>query len=153
MAEVLSVNYTKAFSVQPPQKINVDEFVGRVRHYYDEYTLLAEIGLNDRILFNKLPAGARVIEARIVKASDGTTGQLDIGWDANGVDAVDQNGFFDGATEVDYGAGAISARMLTAAPGWNKKFGALTQVVGTAVEASTASVGDTFRLEMLYVVD
>ena len=153
MAVLNADNYAKAYVNEPLDRVDVSHFQGRVRRFYEEITLAAELTAADTILLLKLPKGARVIEGRIVKASDGTAGQLSWGWQSNGTDAADPNGFFDGPTEVDFGSGAISARMSTASAGWNKKFAAETQVECLVDETSIASVGDTFQFELLYVVD
>ncbi len=153
MATVYAVNHTKAYVDEPASKLDVRENHGRVRRHYDSYTLLGEASIGDFIEFGKLPKDAKVIDARVIGPSDGTTGQLDVGWKSNGTDAADQDGLFAGATEVDTGAGAVDSKMLATAAGYNKAFAAETTLIGEYVEATTASTGDVIQLEVFYVVD
>lgn len=153
MAEFKASNYTNAYDSSPVVKIGASELYGKVRRSYDSYTLGAELSINDTIRLFKLPKGARLVDARLVAPSDGTTGQLDVGWEANGVDAADQDGIFAGASEGDTGGGAVDSKLAGTAAGWNKKFGAETEILITAAEATTASNGDTIEVEVFYIVE
>jgi len=128
-----------------------------VRRAYASFTLAAELLITETIAMFKLPSGSRVLDCRLIAPSDGTTGQLDVGWIANGVDAADDDGFIEGATAGatggDTGAAAVDSKMPATRPGWNKKFGAETEIQITALEATTASNTDKYQLEILYIVD
>lgn len=153
MATLYGSNYQSARVDVPSTKVDVVDLHGRVRRMYDSITLSAEVALNDVIKAGVLPAGAKVIDARFVAPSDGTSGQYDFGWESNGTDAADQDGFFAGS-ELDTGAGAVDAKMLGTAAGWNKEFAQVeTTVSFTCVEATTASSGDTLEWEIYYIVD
>jgi len=153
MATLNAVNYQASRVDEPASKVSVKEQHGRLRRLYDSITLSAELALNDVIKAGVLPSGARVLDARLIFPNDGTSGQLDFGWASNGVDAADQNGFFDGATEADFGAGAVDAKMAGTSAGWNVEFGAETELELFCVEASTASNGNQLQWEVIYVVD
>ena len=153
MANLNADNYAASRVTEPASKIDVSLQHGRVRRMYDSITLGAEVALNDTITAGVLPSGARVIDARFIAPSDGTTGQYDFGWLSNGTDAADQDGFFAGASELDTGGGAVDAKMLGTAAGYNKKFAAETTVQFLAVEATTASSGDLLQWEIEYIVD
>lgn len=153
MAEFNASNYQASRVDQPSSKIDVTLQHGRMRRMYDSITLGSELALNDTINFGVLPSGARIMDARVIAPSDGTSGQYDFGWLSNGTDAADQDGLFAGATEVDTGAGAVDAKMLGTAAGYNKKFAAETTLVATLVEGTTGSLGDTIQLEIIYLVD
>lgn len=154
MATLYGSNYQAARVDEPASKINVKDQHGRVRRMYDSIVLGAELALNDVIKAGVLPANAKIIDARIIAPNDGTSGQLDFGWASNGSDAADQDGIMAGATEVDFGAGAVDAKMLGTAAAYNKEFAAFeTELELFCVEASTASSGNTIQWEVYYIVD
>ena len=153
MATFYGVNATKRDVNNPSEKIKVNEQHGRVRRAYDSYTLAAEASISDEILMMKLPSGAKLVDARLIAPSDGTTGQWDAGWDAAGSVAADQNGIFEGATEGDTGGGAVDSKLAGDRAGYNQEFDAETQLKLTCIEATTASSGDVLELEVFYVVD
>ena len=155
MAELKGLNATKR-NAEPSQKIAVEQYNGRVRRAYDEITLSAELALNDTIDLMELPQGATIVDARMVIPVDAggvPAGQLDLGWTDNGSDAADQDGLFAGASEADFGAGAIDAKMLGTAAGYGKKFSAATLIQGKCVEASAGSSGNKIQVEVFFVVD
>lgn len=154
MATFNADNFTLSRVDEPSVKINVKDQHGRVRRLSDRITLSSELALNDIIKAGVLPAGAKVIDARFVAPSDGTTGQYDFGWASNGTDAADPDGLFAGATELDTGGGAVDAKMLGTAAGYNKEFvNAETELELLVVEATTASSGDLLEWEVYYIID
>ena len=153
MANLYGDNYQAALVDEPSSKVSVKDLHGKKRGAYDSITLGAEVALNDVIYIAQLPKGAKLIDARVVMPSDGTSGQYDIGWLSNGSDAADQDGIFAGATEVDSGAGAVDAKMLGTAAGYHKEFANATDIVATCIEATTASSGDKLQFELEYVVE
>lgn len=154
MATLNADNYQLSRVDEPSSKINVKDQHGRVRRLADRITLSAELALNDIIKAGVLPAGAKIVDARFVAPTDGTSGQYDFGWASNGTDAADQDGLFAGATELDTGAGAVDAKILGTAAGYNKEFAnAETELEILVVEATTASSGDLLQWEVYYVVD
>ena len=101
-----------------------------------------------------LPSGAKLVDARIIFPADSAGGQLDMGWASNGVDAADQDGLFLGASEGDIGAGAaIDNKLNGFRPGFNKEFGAETELEFTCLEASTDSSGNLLQWEVYYIID
>lgn len=153
MATFYGVNATKRDVSNPSQKIKVNEQHGRVRRAYDSYTLLAEAALSDVIKMMKLPSGAKIVDARLIAPADGVTGQWDVGWEASGSVAADQNGLFDGSTEGDTGGGAVDSKLGGASPGYNQEFDEEAQISLTCIEATNGSSGDKLQLEVFYVVD
>jgi hypothetical protein len=61
-----------------------------------KFTITTALGIGDVVKMLRLPAGATVVEGRL-KATDIDTGteelDVDIGWDANGVDNADEDGY------------------------------------------------------------
>lgn len=76
MATLYGSNYQSARVDVPSTKVDVKDLHGRVRRLYDSITLSAEVALNDVIKAGVLPAGAKVIDARFVAPSDGTSGDM-----------------------------------------------------------------------------
>lgn len=153
MATSYGDNYQSAYVDELKSMVDAKDLTGKLRRIYDSITLSAELSLNDVIYAAKLPPGAKLIDARFVAPSDGTSGQYDMGWLSNGTDAADQDGLFAGAT-LDTGAGAVDAKMAGTAAGWNKEFADVeTDIVITVIEATTASSGDTLKWEIEYVIE
>jgi len=153
MATLNATNYQASRVDEPASKISVKEQHGRLRRMYDSITLSGELALNDVIKAGVLPKGAKVLDARIIFPADGTGGQLDFGWASNGSDAADSDGFFAGASEGDFGAGAVDAKMLGTAAGYNFEFAEETELELLCLEASTASTGNLLQWEVIYIVD
>lgn len=153
MATVYAANYTAARVTVPASPINVKDQHGRVRRLADSYTLTGELSLNDIIVAGVLPPGAKIVDARFVAPSDGTTGQYKMGWASNGINAADDDAIFAGTT-VDSGAGAVDTKMVGTVAGWNFQLGdAETTLQILVSEATTASSGDVLEWEVYYIVD
>lgn len=151
MATVYGTYATKRDNTVPAEKLETQVDGGRIRVSYDSYSCSAVLALNDVIKLGKLPAGARVVGFWLKSADLGTAGKLDLGWEANGVDAVDVDGFL---AAVDVNAAAVTKDQSSQAnmPGLGKKFGAETQIIVTANEATTATSG-TIEVCIQYVID
>ena len=136
MTTYYGANRTQTISSQPT-KIPKGESGGKLKVYYDSYTLPgAVLQVDDVIDFMKLPAGLRVIEAILESPSLGTTGKLKLGFAANGVDSEDTTAFI---AEHDAGGSAAITKMSSTANGAGlyKKFTAATKVIGTCTEITT----------------
>jgi hypothetical protein len=153
MTTYYTTEYDYAFVDDPVTKVDVSKQHGRLRVMYASITLSAELAVDDVIKIGKLPAHARVFGGKAVLPDDGTSGIVNIGWLSNGTDAADPDGLFIGASEVDFGAGAIDVDLAGTAAGFGKKFSAETTVQAVCTEASNASSGNTFEFLLYYVVD
>lgn len=146
-------NNTLAYQNSPSSQLDVTMSHGRVRRAYDSYTLAAEATTADTIDMMKLPKGARIVDARFIAPSDGTTGQWNVGWTDNGTDGADADGLFIGSSAGDTGGGAVDSKLLGTRPGYNQKFSEETLIQLACAENTTASDGDTLELEVFYIVD
>lgn len=136
----------------PVQKLDVSEHYGRVRRAYDEYVIPAadELGTSAVVQFMKLPKGARIVDARWIGPNI-TAGAANVGWAANGVDDADNDGLF--AAAVTAMSAAKDLKLTAVADGYNKKFGAETQLQA-AISTLTDGGGDEkIALEVFFVVD
>lgn len=150
MAGVYGVNYKKAYIDNPSQMIPAGEQAGRVRVAYDEITFEANVlAISDVVKLFKIPKGARVLGFRAVGASLGTTGILDFGYAANGVDLADPDAFISG---LDLG-GARASKVDTTEEGIGKKFEAETEIQAVFTEASDGALGDKLQAWCYYVLD
>jgi hypothetical protein len=154
MATLKGVNRTKYDTANGI--IDRGEQGGRVLFAYDEYTLSAVLEVADVIQGPILPKGARVIEAEVSCASLGTTGIIDLGWEAtldeNGDTlAADPNGFIDGADAGGQAVHALMSDELNFA-GNKIKFGADTQVSVTCTEISTND-NVKIKIGVWYILD
>ena len=97
MANFYGLNATKRDNTVPSVKIASQEDRGRMRVLYDKYTFTAIITTADVLKMMKIPKGAKVHEVTIKSADLGTTGILNVGWEASaesGAEIADPNGFF-----------------------------------------------------------
>lgn len=150
MANYYSSQYQKAYVDVPSQNINPGEQGGKIKSLVASYTVPTadELATTDTLFLGKLPAGARVVDAKIVCPATGATGILDVGYQANGVDAADLDGFIDG---VDPGAAAVCANGNGVAIG--KKFSVETNVVLTPTEITADAGTKTIVVVISYVVE
>jgi hypothetical protein len=155
MANFNAVNYNLAYIAEPVEKIDVVEHKGKVRRMYDSYTVPSadELAENEDIAFFKLPANAKIVDARLIAPATGATGQYDIGWLDNGTDAANLTGIFDGNTQGDVGFGAVDVKLLGTSAGFNKSFSAETEIVLTCGEVTADAGGDLIQLELYYVIE
>lgn len=155
MATKYGVNATKRDNQAIPQLIPEGEKQGRLYVAYDEYTLTADLASGDVIKMMKLPPGSRVHNACIYFDDlDATGGTLDIGWEANTVDAADADGFLAVVDVTSAGAQDMFDDQGTR-PGLYKQFSQLggeTQISITTVGDTDATTG-TIRLSVQYAID
>jgi hypothetical protein len=151
MASYYGSNYTNIYQNNPSEPAEVGQAFGKVKMLYDEFTLTAEIDTPDTLFMcHKLPAGALVIDAAIIAPSLGTTGILQLGHSANGVDANDVDAFVQTA---DAGGQAVIAKPAAGAAGIGKKFTVETEIKISCTEITQAGIGDTVKCYILYVLD
>ena len=148
MPEILGVNAGRVAS-SVGTKISKGETSGRVRMMYDERVFTAELAVNDTVKIGAaIPAGARVVGGKFKCEQTGATGTFKIGFQANGVDAINDVAF---ATGQNTGAAAVYSELAGA--GLGKKFVVATQVEATCTVATAAAVGKLFQFWLFYVVD
>jgi hypothetical protein len=136
----------------PSVKIDVGEQYGRVRRAYDEYVGPAgdNLGTSAVVQFMKLPAGARIVDARWIGPNI-TGGAVNVGWAANGVDDADADGLF--AAAATSMAAAKDLKLAATADGYNKRFGAETQIQAAVTTQTNDLAGEKIALEVFFVVD
>jgi len=152
MATLYGVNATKRDNTTPAQKIAVTDQHGRMRVAHDEISLTALLALNDEVIFMELPAGAKLYEAEISTDDLGTTGVLDVGWEASseGGEAADQDGIF---AALDVNSAAVARqKMANSVAGFQKTFTEKVRIKAVATTATTAASGD-IKLTLYYTVD
>jgi len=147
--ERYGVNYNKAYVAVPAVIAPKGSQSGKSRHCFDYYQASTILADDDTIKLFKLPAGARVIDMKIKTSKSTSTGGINIGWSANGVDAADEDGF---CAIADVHTAALLSSPLIANPGILKEFTVETQVVA---QLSAAIDATDFLLEVAceYVVD
>lgn len=147
MSNFYGDQYQDAYVDVPSSKINPGDVSGDVKSLVATFTPAAELTTADTLYLGKLPAGARVLHVLSRFPASGATGIVDVGYQANGVDAADLNGFVEG---IDPGAAAVLAAGTGAAIG--KKFTAETTVVMTPTENTAAATGNEIKIIILYSV-
>ena len=146
MATKYSTQFDNAYNNSV--KVGNGDVDGRVKNLYADFVLTEVFAIGDIAKIGKLPKGARVIEAIVLSPAD-ATGEYDLGWAANGVDAADPNGFVDAAMDTTAQLKKSSAAANNA--GLYKTFGAETEVqlVGTAATTGTSG---TIKVHLQYVL-
>ena len=151
MASYYGVNYNNIYQSNPVLPALPGQAFGKVKMLFDEFVLTAEIDTPDKLyMCHKLPAGAIVIDAAIIAPSLGTTGILQLGHSANGVDNLDVDAFVQSA---DAGGQAVIAKPAAGAAGIGKKFTVETEIQISCTEITQAGIGDTVKCYILYVLD
>lgn len=134
-----------------PNNINA-----KVKCLYDEFTLTAELAVNDELLMHNLPEGARIIDAYIHSDQLGTTGILDLGLKAytnkDGSSVSEDSDAL--VASADAGGQAVLGKMAAGAAGASAEIGkGGAQVFLTCTEASDAGIGDKVRAAVFYLLD
>lgn len=154
MATVYGVNADKILVDNPSNKASVGDQGGRMRVIYDTYEATGALSLNDVIVMGGLiPEGARIHEVVLAHDDLGTTGTLDVGWQASadGGEAADADGFIDGA---DVATAADTVKMTDNLPFAAGLFKDFSEPVQPAITVSTATdAAGTISLAIYYSVD
>lgn len=154
MATKYGVNATKRANSTIPSLESQGETNSPVKVAYDEYTLTADLAASDVIKMMKLPSGSRVHNVIFYFDDlDASGGTIDVGWEANLVDAADQDGFLAVVDVTSAGLVDMIDDQPTR-PGVFKKFDQLggdTQISLTTVGDTDATTG-TVKLAIEYAI-
>lgn len=146
MASKYSEQYSDRYAEVPssmPRRADADV----VKAIYAKYDLGADaavLATTDTLFLCKIPKGARVIDALIKFGDLGTTGVVDIGWQASsgGLETADADGLF-AAVDMKTAADSLLASNSVASPvASGKLFLEEVAVVAVPSEATSASDGD-----------
>lgn len=141
MATLNSTQYDKARVTKPVQKLAQAELNGRKRVAYGDITFAGEVALNDVINMLVLPAGAVILDVRVIMPASGATGLFDVKADA------------DLAIAISPKTGAVDVNMPWGAAAHRVKYADEVLVNLECTEATAASTGDKLEIEVEYVVD
>lgn len=155
LTTVYSDQYTDAYRDVPSSKVKAADKGGVLRRAYGSYTVDAadEFGTSGLINFFKLPKGATIVAAYVSCEASGATGIFDVGWDAGAesLETADANGIF---AAVDPGAAAVDRQaMSSTVPGYNHTLLDEVNIQADFSELTADAGGDTYELEVWYVVD
>lgn len=148
MATLYTDNYAAAYNSEPFTAQDNDVNGGLPHRLYAEYTLAAEFGASDVLKMFKLPAGARIVKARVVIPA-ATAGAVTVGWSAgeNGLESATAAGIFASQTITS----AIDANMSWAVSGHNKEFSETVDIQFVGGTLTDGSIGDVWKLEVEFV--
>ena len=152
MATLYGVNYSKKNISVPSEKVQGKEHSGKVRMAFDSYVFVANVVSGATIKLMKLPKGAKVVDAVCKCPSLGTTGIFSLGYEANGVDVADLDGFLL-ATSIDAGGQAVLGSATLGSAAIFKEFSAETQVVLTQTEATDVANGLAIEVAIFYTME
>lgn len=152
MATFKGVNRTYLDAV-PQVMIPPGEHGGVMRVIYDEYVPVEDLSGDTVNMGGLIPKGARIHQVALYSTDLGTV-TADVGWaaSADGVEAGDADGFFDG---VDVGAAEdtfLMTEVLGSRPGIFKKFAAACQAT-MLLNTTTDASGDSIKLAIYYTLD
>lgn len=150
MATFNAAGYAQS-QVDGPSKADPGLKNARVKTIIDEYTLLADLAVDDVIQSFSIPAKAKVINAYIaLPASLGGSCTLDLGWLASEDDdiseAADADGFLDGIDATS----ATKHEMPTTRPGYHKRFAKPVQIQVQAKAVSSSATGEKIIMGVEY---
>lgn len=152
MATLYGKNYTKKFINNPAEKVVGKEHSGKVRMAFDSYTFVADAVSGAVIKLMKLPAGAKVVDCMVKCPSLGTKGIFKLGYEANGVDVADDDGFLV-TTSIDAGGQAVLGVPTLASAAIFKEFSVETQVILTQTEDTDVANGLTIEVALFYTME
>jgi hypothetical protein len=146
MATFYGVGATLRDNTIPARPINPPDGYARRMVMYDEYTLLADLAVNDIINFMKIPKGARVLGGALKYGAGGGSAAVGLGWAASSdaVEAASATGFLSAQSVVS--AGAVS--LLGSAAGFLKSFAAEVQVQLKCSAVTSGATGIKFQLAL-----
>lgn len=145
-----SNQYTKAYISEPRGKLFPHEKDGRMRRMFADITLAGEITASNPILLQKFPKNAVISKVKLVIPA-GTSGTLDLGWDAGLSEVADNDGLMAG---LDASA-LISneANIASGEVGINKRFASEVNLILSASVDSVGLTGNLIKIEIEYVID
>lgn len=152
MANFYGDNATLRDNTVPSGKIKVNQQHGRMRVAFDSFDFSAVLGTSDNLYMMEIPAGAKIWDVEVNSDDLGTTGVLNIGWEASvdGGEAADADGLF---ASLDVATAAVARqKMANSVAGFHKEFSEKVRVVITASTATTATSGN-INLTVYYSVD
>ena len=150
MSALYGINATAQYVTVPGQPYPAGEHSGKKRVLFDSFVWATAVVLADTILIGKIPAGARVIDAKIfVPATSGTNGQFTLGYAANGVDIADPDAF---VKLADCGGQAVLGIPTLDSAGLFKKFSVETEIILACAE-TTSNASGTVYAEVEYLMD
>jgi hypothetical protein len=144
-----TTNYQKGYVNKPRDLFGKGEVGGTKRVLIGEYTqdTADELTNGDLIYVGKLPAGSRVLGARLFSADLGaSTGSCTVGYLANGVDLVDHAAFI---PTTDLVSAVVMKEPDNTCDGIFKLF----TVETTVVIAITATVGTPIAAKMTVMIE
>lgn len=152
MAILNSTSFASRFVNKPAENLNVRNQGGRVRRFYEEYTIPAGVLDGDIIKMLRLPKGAVISRARLIHSAGlGAATTLSLGHGGNSEQAADDNAFInavDSSTVSDIEMGGNL-------DGYNLELAEATDIqveVGGADFAGGAT-GEVIKVEIYAVID
>lgn len=147
MATLYGVNSTKRDVNVPPDQIPGYDQSGRLKVFYDEYTLLADLGSADVINLMKLPKGCRVLDAILYTDAMGGSCACKVGWAASSdaAEAADDDALLAAATSLV----SAARKSMAAEAGRGKVLAGEVQVQLTTSAVSSSATGNKLRLAVI----
>lgn len=144
MATVYGANYTLVNN-EPSSKIPAGEKSGKVKVWFDSYTFLAEYANTDVIVLGStIPAGARILNAKVLCPDVGGTATVELGTSAD-------TDYFIAA--IDNSGQAVLAASAASAAGLGVQISSAAQPQILCNGASVSATGKTIKAWIEYVMD
>jgi hypothetical protein len=158
LTNVYGTNYKSAYVTVPNSKIHQGEAGGRVRCLYESFTFDADGGASETVYMGRLPAGAKVLSARVFGVDMGGTGTAELGnsasVDGSATDAADVDSFLDA---IDHSGQAFDVSDLTASQRGPAiglvRFTREVNVILTLTGATSGATGKVYYMIMTYIVE
>jgi hypothetical protein len=152
MANFYTTNYQKAYVDVPSDKFERGELAGKKRIIFGTIVVPTTLAVSDKIYVGKLPAGARITNAKIYINKDlGASGIVSLGLGVHGTEVADADAL---VTACDGGEGPALNAAAAGQAGLYKKLSYETEVYATCTEAVDGAVSDASAFfEVEYVID
>lgn len=148
MATLYTTAFEEAYIDNPFNALDNDMNGGMPHRLFGSFTLAGDLAQNDVIKFFRLPAGARIVSARLV-APAATDGDISVGWSASekGGETASAAGIL-AAQDI---SSAVDAEMSWSEAGHNKEFSESVDIQITVAGATDGATGDVWKLEVYFV--
>tara|TARA_R110000868_G_scaffold268290_1_gene527507 strand:- start:864 stop:1346 length:483 start_codon:yes stop_codon:yes gene_type:complete len=158
LTDVYGINYKSAFVTVPSSKITKGEAYGREHVMYEKFTFDADGAASETIKLGRLPAGAKVISARVFGPDLGGTGTFELGnsasVDGSATDALDVDSFIDAGDSSGQAFDVLDSASAQRGPAIGLvRFSTEVDVILTLTGATSGASTKSIYMILRYIVD
>lgn len=152
------INYTAAYVTVPSSKYNAGDNKGGVRVMYEKFTFDADGAASETVIMGRLPAGAKVLSARVFGVDMGATGTAELGnsvsVDGSATDALDVDSFLDAIDHSGQAFDVVDSASAQRGPAIGLiRFATEVNVILTLTGATSGATGKSYYMILTYTIN